>query len=391
MQHALLGPSSSHKWLHCTKSAREEEKVHEIESEHALRGQLAHEICELKVRKAFLEPMADKVYKASLKVLQSNPLYQEAMLRTSDIYLDYIASVVHSYSSPPHIAIEQRVDYTQYVPEGFGTSDCIIIGGNTMYVIDYKNGSGVPVSAYENSQMKLYAIGALLKYSILYTIEMVIVAIVQPNLDSLSEYEISVTDLLAWCESIKPIARLAFDGKGDFVPGTYCDDGFCKIAATCRARAEKYVELTKLEHSLPPTISNKEVSDILIIAESLVRWIKKLESYALAECLNGNEVPDWKAVAGRSNRAFTDLDKVFEVLKTNGIDEAMLYKKEPITLTGVEELLGKTEFKKLLSTYVNKPEGKPTLVRLSDARQPIKKMSAEDDFKNLIDGGNTNE
>lgn len=231
-EHALLSASGSHKWLHCTPSARLEEQFPETKSTYADEGRLAHEIAELKLRKHFIEPMGPRAFNNRLKKFKENPLFQEEMLRHTDTYLEYVQGIVHGFTAPPYIAIEKRLDYSAYAPEGFGTGDCIIIGGNTLHVCDLKYGKGVPVSAEGNPQMRLYALGAYVEYSFLYPIERVRMAIIQPRLDSISEDEISIAELLAWGESIKPIAQKAFAGEGEFVPGDHCR--FCRARATCR-------------------------------------------------------------------------------------------------------------------------------------------------------------
>lgn len=386
-EHALLSASGAHKWLHCTPSARLEATLPEVESSYANEGRLAHEIAELKLRKAFIEPIGPRAFNNKLKKLQENPLYQDEMLRHTDTYFDYVSKIVHEYQAPPYIAIEKRIDYSAYAPEGFGTGDCIIIGGNTLRVIDLKYGKGVPVSAVDNPQMKLYALGALMEYSILYGIENVVLAIAQPRLDNISEFSLSVEDLLTWGESIKPIAQKAFAGEGEFIPGEHCR--FCRAKALCRARAEFNTSLEEYKYMLPPLISNEEVGQILKKAQDLAAWVKNLEEYALSECLKGNEIPGWKAVEGRSTRLFTDQDAAFKMLIANGIEEAMLYERKPITLAATEKLLGKAKFKELLAEFIQIPPGKPTLVPLSDKREAIIRRSAEEDFNNI--GGNENE
>lgn len=386
-EHALLSASGSHRWLICTPSARLEETFPESESEYANEGRLAHEIGELKLRRSFVEQISTRTFNSRLKKLKERELYQDEMLKHTDTYHDYIASIVHGFSSPPYIAIEKRVDYSSYATEGFGTGDCIIIGGNTLRVIDLKYGKGIPVSAVDNPQMKLYALGALSKYSILYAVEKVIVSIVQPRLDSISEFELPVDDLLAWGESIKPTAQKAFAGEGEYVSGEHCR--FCRAKATCRARMEFNMALEEFKQMVPPLISNEEVGQILERAQHLAAWVKKLEEYALAESLAGKEIPGWKVVEGRSTRQFTNMDEAFEVIKASGVDEVMLYERKPLTLSSVETLLGKPKFKELLANYVNKPSGKPTLVLASDKRETLKRQSAAEIFKD--EGRNENE
>lgn len=380
--HALLSASGAHKWLHCPPSARLEETLPERESTYANEGRLAHEIAELKLRKAFIEPMGLRSFNSRLKKLQENPLYQEEMLHHTDSYLDYVSSVTHGYPTPPYIAIEKRLDFSGYVPEGFGTGDCIVIHGDTLHVIDFKYGKGVPVSAEENPQMMLYAIGAYEAYAILYPISKVKLAIVQPRIGEPSEWEMPVTDLLAWGDSIKPIAQKAFAGEGEFNSGEHCR--FCRAKARCRARSDFNLALEAQYPMKPPIISNEELGQILVKAQNLAKWAKDLEEYALGECLKGNEIPGWKAVEGRGSRVYTDIDQAFSVLIANGIEEVMLYERKPLTVPNVEKLLGKARYKALLADtgLVKVEPGKPTLALASDKREPLARVSAVEIFKN---------
>lgn len=388
--HALLSASGAHRWLHCTPSARLEDTIPERTSEYAEEGRLAHEIAELKLRKYFIEPMGMRAFNSRLKKLQENPLYQPEMLTHTDAYLDYVRGIVHGYSAAPYVAVEKRLDFSAYVPEGFGTGDCIIIGGNALHVIDFKYGKGVPVSAAENPQMMLYALGAILEYSILYGISTVRVTIMQPRLDSVSEWEIAVADLLHWANHfVMGAAEKAFKGEGGFVPGEHCR--FCRAKSLCRARMDFNMTLEQeFKMMRPPLISNAEVGQILQRAQDLAKWVSDLEEYALAECLVGNEIPGWKAVEGRSDRQFTDQGQAFGVLLAGGYEKAMLYENRPLTLAATEKLVGKPKFKELLGTFVHKPPGKPTLAAASDKREAIIRTSAQEDFKNEI-GGNENE
>ncbi len=298
--HAILSASGAYRWLACTPSAKLEEAFPERTSEYAEEGRLAHSIAELYMRKHYLEPMGPKKFAAALKSLQQNPLYQPEMLKHIEAYLDYIAGVVHGFGSPPYIAGEKRLDFSAYVPEGFGTGDCIVIGGEVLHIVDLKYGKGVPVSAERNPQMMLYALGAWLEYSFLYPINRVQMTIFQPRLDTVAEYAMPIADLIAWGDSIKPIAARAFAGEGDFVPGDHCQ--FCRAKALCRARAEFNTALEEFHLMRPPLISNAEVGDLLARAQNLAAWASDLKEYALAECLRGGEVPGWKAVEGRGSR-----------------------------------------------------------------------------------------
>lgn len=377
-EHALLSASSSLRWLHCTPSARLEEKLPESESTFAAEGSLAHEIAELKLRKYCIEPMGARTFNNRIKKFRENPLFQEEMLKHTDTYLDYIAGVLHEFSSPPYIAAEKRIDYSAYAPEGFGTGDCIIIGGNILHIIDFKYGKGVPVSAEDNSQMKLYALGAYTEYSFLYPIDTVKMTIVQPRLYSISEASLSIDELLTWGESIKPIAKKAFNGEGECSPGEHCK--FCRAKALCRARTDFYMSLESYQQMKPPIISAEEVGQILIKAQDIAAWVKSLEEFALNQCLQGKVIPGWKVVEGRAVRQFTNQDEAFRVLRDNGIEETLLYERKPLTLTETEKLIGKAKFKELLAPYVSTPQGKPTLAMESDKREAFKRLTAADIF-----------
>ncbi|PTY77156.1 hypothetical protein B5V89_15595 [Heyndrickxia sporothermodurans] len=376
--HALLSASASHRWLTCTPSVRLEEQFPETTSPYAEEGTLAHEIAELKLRKHFVEPMSQRTFNTRLNKMKKHELYQEEMLKHTDTYLEYLQGITIGLSSMPYVAVEKKLNYSAYAPEGFGTVDCLIIGGDTLYITDFKYGKGVPVSAENNPQMKLYALGAYLEYSFLYPIKTVHLAIIQPRLDSISEFTLPLDDLLAWGEEIKPLAQKAFNGEGEFVPGEHCK--FCKAKVQCRARADQYTALEDFKSMKPPLISNEEVGEILEKAAHLESWVKALKEYALSECLKGNEIPNWKAVEGRTTRNYVDLDKAFEHLKNNGIDEAILYDRVPLTVAKIEKELGKKEFKSLLEEpgLIVKSAGKPTLAPTSDKRKSVSPDAAAD-------------
>ncbi|MHB1681622.1 MAG: DUF2800 domain-containing protein [Bacilli bacterium] len=382
--HALLSASSSKQWLACTPSARLSEQFEDQGSTYAAEGSLAHEIAELKLRKAYLEPMSTRTYNSLLKKLQAQlaaqPDWDQSMERHLEMYTDYIAQLVHAPKTKPYIAIEKRLDYSAYAQDGFGTSDCIIITGSTLYINDLKYGKGVPVGAERNTQMMLYALGAVAEYSFLYPIYTVKMAIVQPRLDAIWEDEISLTDLLDWGASIKPIAALAYAGEGEFVPGDHCR--FCRARRTCRARADAHTALEDFKMMKPPLISNKEVGEILVRAQQLSKWVSDLEEYALSSCLSGVGIPGWKAVEGLGSRQFVNVDTAFAYLKASGIDEAVLYERKPLTAPAVERVLGKADFRTLLvdTGHVNQVPGKPTLAPGSDKREAITRLTAADDF-----------
>lgn len=385
--HALLSASGASRWLACTPSARLEEQFEDKSSFYAAEGTLAHEIAELKLRKHFIEPISRGEYTKRLNKLKKQTyngeeLYQKEMLKFTESYLDYLKELALGMDSTPYVSVEKRVNFSNFVPEGFGTADCILIGGDTLYVNDFKYGKGVAVSAEDNPQMKLYALGAYTEYSFLYPITKIHMSIVQPRLDSISEFEISAEELLAWGEEVKPIAQKAFNGEGEFVPGEHCK--FCKAKAVCRARADQFSALDDFKDLKPPLISNDEVGEFLEKGLAIESWIKALKDYALAESLKGNEIKGWKAVEGRGSRNYTDIDKAFEYLQEKGVAEAVLYERVPLTVPKLEKQLGKKQYRELLEEpeLVKKTPGKPTLAKASDKRKAItNEVSAEDDFK----------
>lgn len=377
--HALLSASSSKKWLNCPPSARLEEQFANPDTVYTREGTLAHSIAELKVRKYFIEPMSQKAFNSSLKRLQENELYDREMLTHTDTYLEYIQNIAYGCQSKPFTAVEKKLDFSHIVPEGFGTGDCILINGNTLYIIDFKYGKGVPVYAENNTQMMLYAVGALNAYGLIYDIENIVMSIVQPRLDNISEHTISVSELNEWTESIKPTAKAAFKGEGEFNEGEWCR--FCRAKAICRKRSENITALEAFGNKLPPLLSDEEVGGLIERVRRLKKWADDIEDYALSAVLDGKTIPGWKAVEGRKCRAFTSTEKAFKTLVKNGYDESMLYERKPLTLTGIEKLLGKKSFSDILSEYVTVSPGKPTLAPVSDKREAYaNKISAEDVF-----------
>ena len=236
--HAILSASASSRWLACTPSAQLEATFPSTSSVYADEGTLAHEIAELKLRKYYVEPMSQRTFNTRMNKLKRHELYQAEMDGYTDVYVEYLQKITLALPVQPCVAIEERVDFSQFVPDGFGTVDGLIIAGTTLYITDLKYGKGVLVSAENNSQMKLYALGALMTYNFLYGIKDVHMAIIQPRLDNISEFHMTSDELLAWGESIKETAQKAHAGEGEFIPGSHCK--FCKAKATCRARAEQY-------------------------------------------------------------------------------------------------------------------------------------------------------
>ena len=381
MAHAVLSASGASRWLACTPSARLEEQFPDSTSEYAKEGTLAHEVCELKVRKNLIELMSTRTYNTKLKKLKENELWQDEMDKFTDAYLEYIQELVHSYSCSPAVMVEKKIDFSQYVPEGFGTADCIVIAEGTMHIIDFKYGKGVAVSAENNSQMKLYALGAYLEYSMLYPIEKIRMAIIQPRLENeASESEIFVAELMDWAENVvKPLAEKAYKGEGTYIAGNHCR--FCRAKATCRERARMNLEASKFEMKAGALLSDTEVGEALKMAQDLAKWAEDLKEYALTESLKGKIISGWKAVEGRSVRAFKDTDLAIKTIVDSGIDEALLYERKQLTLAQIEKLLGAKQFKELVGELVEKAPGKPTLVLETDKREKIvNRITAEEDF-----------
>lgn len=390
--HALLSASSAHRWLICTAAPRYEEQFPSESSVYAEEGTLAHSICEVFVEKEF-KIISEGLCGELLKSYQKNPLFDEEMLRTAEVYTDYLRDCAMQYKAEPHVAIEVKVDLSRYVPEGFGTCDCVMIGDNVLRIVDYKHGKGVKVSAERNPQMMLYALGALVKYQPVYgnQIERVVMAIVQPRISDVpEEFEMGVADLLAWGEAIRSVAQEAYTGEGSqFVPGEHCR--FCRGKAQCRQRAAYFQEFLSASKSkiagrltddeiaerkeairrndpVQTVLSDVEVARLLTTAEGLVAWYKDLQDYAYDALMSGKDIPGWKLVEGRSVRAFTDPDAAIDRLTAAGYDEAMLYDRKPKTLSAIEKMLGKKTFNELLSALVTKPRGKATLAPASDKR-----------------------
>lgn len=379
-QHALLSASSAEKWLNCTMAARMEEKMPNEAGESAKEGSLAHELAELKAKKHFTG-MDKGTYTRKYNKIVKDELYQKDIDDYTDEYLEHLKDIEMSFATKPYAAFEVRVDYSNIAPEGFGTADCIMIGNGNLHIIDFKYGKTVQVDCTENPQMKLYAIGVLNKYGCLYSFDNIFLHIFQPRIKNVSMWKTTCLELLAWAEGIKPIAQMAYDGVGECTAGEWCDSHFCKCRAKCRAYISQMNAVVPYLDKLPQELSDEEVGQALVLAENIKKWYSIIEKYALTALLEGKNVPGWKIVEGRSNRAFNDVSAAYKSLVSSGIEEAVLYQKVPITLTDCEKLLGKKSFTELLSNYVVKPQGKPTVVKESDPRTPFSPAAA--DFEGL--------
>ena len=403
-KHAILSPSSAYRWMVCTPSARLEQQFPDQGSDYAAEGTLAHAVAELKAKKQFT-PMGAQKFNSQLKKLEKTPLYDHGelrdpktywpeILRCTDEYLDYINKVALSYSETPYVAIEQQLDISRYVPECFGTGDCIIIGGHTLHIIDYKHGAGVMVDAEHNPQIMCYSLGAIERYSLLYDIRDVAMTIVQPRAqgDTIKEWGISRDELLDWgVFTLRPAADKAFKGEGDFIPGEHCR--FCRARQRCRARTDHYTALEDFgglkapsktksgEFPQPPLLSDTELGDVLVRGLGIDSWLSDLKDYALSALLAGREVPGWKAVEGRKSYVWDDQNAAFAAIEAADVNEAMLYERKPLTLAAIKKMLGEQKFNAAAGIHVVQQPGKPTLCPANDKRPAITlKPTAEDDF-----------
>lgn len=370
-QHALLSASSAHRWLHCTGSPLLEKEFPDTTSVYAQEGTLAHELCELKLKK-YTTVMPKGTYTRAHNKIMKSELWQNEMEGTSETYLEYVKGIMLSCEIAPAVLIEKRVDFSRYVPEGFGTADCLILAGDTLHVIDYKHGKGVVVDADHNPQMMLYALGAMSELSLLYRFKFVHMTIVQPRVNNISEFTMTADELTEWGESVvKPKAEAAISGNGEFEAGDWCR--FCRAKRQCKTRYESndslYSELS-VQHD-PRLITLAELGDYLKRGKDMAAWLEDMKEYALSESLAGADVPGWKAVEGRGSRAFTDTDEAVDTLIKNGIDESVLYERRVLTLAQMEKAVGKKAFGEIVGNLVVKNPGKPTLVEESDKRPRI--------------------
>lgn len=367
--HAILSASSSNRWLHCPPSARLGESYEDKGSDYAAEGTDAHSLCEYKLRKALGQKAKNPTKQLSW--------YSEEMEDCATGYAAYILEQVEAAKQTcddPVVLIEQRVDFSLWVEQGFGTADCIVIADGTLRICDYKHGLGIIVSAEDNPQMKCYALGALELFDGIYDIDTVSMTIYQPRRQNISTFEISKDELYRWAEEVlKPTAALAFAGDGNYLCGEWC--GFCKAKHECRARAEANLSLAQHDFKLPPLLTDTEIEVILSRVDELVAWASDIKEYALQQAVSGKEWNGWKLVEGRSNRKYTNEAAVIQAVSEAGFDP---YEKKLLGITALQKLLGKTRFDELLTGFIEKPQGKPTLVPESDKRPAMN--NAKNDF-----------
>ena len=375
-KHAVLSASGSHRWLNCSPSARLELEFENTSSEAAKEGTAAHALCEHKLKKA-------------LKKRSRRPASEYDSNEMEECTDGYVQFVMEQYEAAkqvcndPIILIEQHLDFSCYVPDGFGTGDCIIVSDDTLHIIDFKYGLGVLVDAVDNPQMMLYALGALELYDALYDIKEVSMSIFQPRRENVSTWTIPTAQLKEWAENeLKPKAILAYNGEGAYVPGEWCT--FCRASARCRARAEEKLKLAQSEFRLQPLLTDAEIEEILAIIPDLTKWANEITAYATDAAVNhGKEWDGFKVVEGHSVRKYRDEEKVAEAAKQNGCCD--IYRQSLIPMTEMQKLMGQTKFEEILGALIYKPPGKPTLVPVSDRRPAMNVSDATNDFNEITE------
>lgn len=384
--HALLSASGAGRWLNCTPSAKlEDEYGDKKDTIFTREGTLAHELSELYIKRDTLHSVSESDFDVRLEEIMANDLFDEEMLDVVPMYTDYCAAQLAEAKTVNQLAvmeIEQRLDLTDFVPESFGTADCVIINDNLMEVIDLKYGKGVPVHADWNKQLMLYGLGALQKYDTMYDITEVRLTIVQPRLDNISSWQISVNELRQWAEEeLKPKAQLAFSGGGELSAGDWCR--FCAVRNQCRKLYEQQVEIAKYEFAEPPLLSDDEIADVVLRVPKLVEWANSVAEYAQKKAVEENKQwPGLKLVEGISRRKWVDEDQAADAISSRcpelSSDEIFAMKLKPIT--SIEKAVGKKRFEEILADMVVKPQGKPTLVPISDKRPAMGFSQAQMDF-----------
>lgn len=378
--HALLSPSSAHRWLNCPLAPRLEAQLPEKTSEFAQEGTIAHSVCEISAKKYFKKVKAAE-YNKVIKKLKTAPLWNDEMLHTAETYVEHLSELAMQFEHEPYLAFEVSVDISDYVPEAFGQCDCVMFGGDTLVITDYKHGKGVPVKAENNPQLMLYALGALKAYKPIYgdVIKKIEIRIDQPRLNSYESWSLSVDDLIAWGEWVKPKAQAAFMGIGEYHSGDWCR--FCRANGTCKAQANQQInafeDFAAAVGNSQATLSSAEIGIILEKGKNLVEWFKTIQDKAYDLMLSGEKIPGWKLVEGRSTRVWSDQDKALQKLIDSGVEKAIIYDSVPKTLAQLEKVLGTSKFNELVGEFVVKPQGKPTIAAATDSRKEYCSASAD--------------
>ena len=401
--HALLSPSAATRWLNCTLAPRLEATLPDKTSEYAIEGTLAHSVCEV-VAKLHFKKIKKATHTAAIKRLKQDPLWNDEMLNTAEIYAGHLMEKAMAFKNEPYITFEVKVDLSDYVPEGYGRCDCVMFGKDTLIISDYKHGKGVSVSAENNPQMMLYALGALKLYRPLFgdAIKTVQFCIDQPRIDSYESWSCTLDELLTWGESIKPIAQKAFAGLGEYKAGEWCR--FCRANGQCSAQAKQPISalddfnpttladgsgaVVKTENIPPSVLTPEEIGEVLKRGKLLIAWYKAVEEHALEVLLNGEAIPGYKVVEGRSNRTWRNQDEAMDALQQAGYDRAVLYDSVPKSLAQLEKIIGATKFTELVGQFIFRPQGKPMLAEENDKRNAFN--SAVSDFAEVAQKSESN-
>ena len=374
--HARLNASSSHRWMMCPPSVKLSEQFADKPSPYAEEGTFLHELCELKLHR-YLGDMVPELIEEQYAEHRDNDFYSDEAESVTDEYVAFCIETIEAVrlSCPdPLIMVEHRLDYSEYVPEGFGTGDLVIVADGVIEVIDFKGGRGVRVDANRNSQLMLYGLGALLEFDPLYDIHTVRMTIVQPRLSNTSTYEITAQELIRWAETeVRPKAMLAYEGAGEFCAGEWCR--FCKARYTCRKRSEYHMRLAEHDFRQPDLLSDEEIADILPVADSLNSWVKDLLAYATQAAVNGKSWPGYKLVAGRTVRKYTSEVEVIKAATEAGYTD--IYKTTLLGVGDLEKRMGRKRFGEVLGKFIVKPVGAPTLVPETDARKPYSDAASD--------------
>lgn len=378
--HALLSPSSAHRWLNCPLAPRLEATLPEKPSEYAREGTIAHSVCEVSANLHF-KKIKKTEYNKVIKKLKADEQWDDEMLHTADTYVEHLANNAMRFQHEPYIAFEVKVDISDYVPDAFGKCDCVMFGEDTLIITDYKHGKGVPVKAEENPQLMLYALGALKLYRPLFgnAIKKIEINIDQPRLNSYENWTIETEKLLEWGAGILPKAQAAFMGVGEYHSGEWCR--FCRANGICKAQAKQqtdaFNDFAEAVGNPSAILTSEEMGAVLERGKFLVEWYKTIQDKALELLLNGDKIPGYKVVEGRSTRTWTDQDAALEKLQASGIERAVIYDSVPKSLAQLEKLLGTAKFAELVGEFVIKPQGKPTLALASDTRREFNSAAAD--------------
>ena len=374
--HARLNASSSHRWMMCPPSVKLSEQFADKPSPYAEEGTFLHELCELKLHR-YLGDMVPELIEEQYAEHRDNDFYSDEAESVTDEYVAFCIETIEAVrlSCPdPLIMVEHRLDYSEYVPEGFGTGDLVIVADGAIEVIDFKGGRGVRVDVNRNSQLMLYGLGALLEFDPLYDIHTVRMTIVQPRLSNTSTYEITAQDLIRWAETeVRPKAMLAYEGAGEFCAGEWCR--FCKARYTCRKRSEYHMRLAEHDFRQPDLLSDEEIADILPVADSLNSWVQDLLAYATQAAVNGKSWPGYKLVAGRTVRKYTSEAEVIKAATEAGYTD--IYKTTLLGVGDLEKRMGRKRFGEVLGKFIIKPAGAPTLVPETDSRKPYSDAASD--------------